>query len=139
MPMDRLSKTLAGCGLALLATAAGCRATRDEVPPGRAFRNDGKADRGAEFSTQPHPGPTPSLGNQIGGTPGNRVSGPVTLPPPGDAFGIPPDGKYGAPGNSGLGPAPALSNGTPAPSTYPPKPPEGRGRMSEPDAGPSPY
>ena len=34
LPMDRLTRTFAGCGLALLASAAGCRTAHDEVPPG---------------------------------------------------------------------------------------------------------
>ena len=42
--MDRLTRTLAGCGLALLAAAGGCRTAHDEVPPGKVYRPDGPPD-----------------------------------------------------------------------------------------------
>ena len=52
--MDRLNRTLAGSGLALLvaATGSGCRSTQSQVPPGRPYTNDGR--QGAPVA----PGPT---------------------------------------------------------------------------------
>ena len=129
--MERLVRTLIGGGLALVAISAGvgCRATRDEVPPGKAFRNEGRAaaaDRGVEFSTQPRPAPV------MAGVPGSessvsRGSGPIVTPPPGDPFGAPPSGKFGGPGTSGLGTPPPL------------RPAGGSGALPGAGDGPSPY
>lgn len=101
--MDRLTRTLAGCGLMLLAAAGGCRTGHDEVPPGRAYRPDGRQDAAVGFSTaQPDkaPGAFGAPANLTrGNIGGNGLMG--AQPPGGDMTGTVPGGRFGAPGTSG--------------------------------------
>ena len=53
--MDRLKFTLAGCGLAALMAASGCRNLRSEVPAGRPYSSDGRQMPSVGFSSDPHP------------------------------------------------------------------------------------
>jgi hypothetical protein len=100
--MDRLTRSLAGCGLALLATATGCRSTHDEVPPGRPFRNNGGQSPPVGLSTSPHTPPITAT-QSVGGAPGNIGSGgdPTIRPTPGDLTGSVPGARFGGPGTSG--------------------------------------
>lgn len=122
--MDRLSRTLAGCGLALLSTTAGCHNVREEVPPHHKFRNDGRADAPVEFSTKPHEPPASALG-AVGGSPANTGpsgSGLSSTSSPGNAYGNLNSGnKFAGPGSSGLGEPPPMS-APGARSAYPPQP-----------------
>jgi hypothetical protein len=102
-------------GLGLLLAAAGCRSTRNEVPPGRPFAKDGQQRKAIEFSNDPHPmnasaGPA-AMPNGLGGS--NMASGIGSSGgrPDGASYGGPP-GAYGAPGTAGM-PQP----GTTDPST----------------------
>lgn len=56
-PMERpaRSMSLAACGLGLILASTGCRSTRPEVPPGRAYAADGRKKPAIGFSTDPHP------------------------------------------------------------------------------------
>ena len=56
-PMDRLTRSMTGtvCGLGLLLTASGCKMTRPEVPPGRAYSKDGRQQPAIGFSSEGHP------------------------------------------------------------------------------------
>jgi hypothetical protein len=120
MPMDRLTRTLAGLGLALIAAAGGCRSAHDEVPPGKAYRPDmGNGQVG--FSTTP---PAKGLvgapqnltqgnmanggiyGNQLnggmyGGQPGNGSYGGYSSQTGGDMTGTVAGRGFGAPGSAG--------------------------------------
>jgi hypothetical protein len=110
MPMDRLTRGLAGCGLALLATATGCRSMRDEVPPGRAYRSDGRQEPRVGFNTQPHmPPATP--GQAFGGVGGNLApSYDPTRPASGGPTGTAPGSRFSSSGAAtGLGQPPALN------------------------------
>lgn len=55
--MDRPTRSLflTVCGSGLLMISAGCRSTRPEVPPGRAYARDGRQQAPIGFSTEPHP------------------------------------------------------------------------------------
>jgi hypothetical protein len=109
LPMDRLSRRLAGCGLAtaLLLLSAGCRSMRSEVPRGRPFSADGKQPPSIGFSSEP---------NQVKGfsglqtAPGTRNNvGQFGLPSPGpntSNYGVP-AGSYGPPGTAMLGTTPS--------------------------------
>jgi hypothetical protein len=140
--MDRLTRTLAGCGLALLASATGCRTAHDEVPPGRPFRNDGREiPPPVGLSTQPHMPPI-TASQSVGGQ-GNMAPGsdPTARPTPGDLTGSFPGARFGGPGTSGasggstsgLGQPPAIppsdisqTGGTaPTPSARPTQPSSG--------------
>lgn len=104
--MDRLNRTLAGCGLALwlAATGAGCRSTRSEVPPGRMPANNGPTGA-VGFSNEAHPltGANPAPYSATNGAPG--AMGQLGTPPPGAAAGLgaPTNNLYGPPGSSPLG------------------------------------
>src|SRR5512135_389761 len=119
MPMDRLNRTLAGSGLALLvaATGSGCRSTQSQVPPGRPYTNDGRQGAPVGFSTEPHPmsgaASTP-VAPYGGGAPG--ATGQLGTPAPGAAAGLgaPTGHLYGPPGSSPLG---AAAGPSPAPSS----------------------
>jgi hypothetical protein len=95
--MDRLNRTVAGCGLMLLMAAGGCRSTRPEVPPGRPYTNDGRQVPPIAFSSEPHamsgPGITAGMPAGLGqpqlGTPGPASAG---------NYGAPTANQYGAPG-----------------------------------------
>jgi hypothetical protein len=109
--MSRLSRIFAGFGLALLAANTGCHNVREEVPPHRRFRNDGKQDSPVEFSTKPHDLPT-SANGLIGGVQpnaapaGNAINSAAS---PGNAYGnLTTDNKFGSPGTAGLGQPPSL-------------------------------
>jgi hypothetical protein len=116
--MDRLNRTLAGCGLALLmAAGGGCRSTPSTVPPGRAYgTNDGKIG----FGSEPHPmtsaAPPTALSPYGAASPGGAAAQ-FGTPPPGAAtgFGGPTGPMYGPPGSSPLGQAPGTGTGATAP------------------------
>ncbi len=149
--MDRLTRTLSGLGLALIATTAGCHNVRDEVPPHQKFRNDGKPDSPVEFSTQPHPPQGAAFNGPIGGAPGNAGPGGNPLnssSSPGNSYGNLTSGsKFGAPSTSGLGQPPSLMAPPIAPPVtapvYPPAVParpESSGLIpGQPVDGPSPF
>ena len=149
--MDRLPRPFVACGLGLLLAAAGCKSTRNEVPPGRPFAKDGQQRKAIEFSSDGHPvsaaaGPA-AMPNNLGGS--NLASGIGSNAgrPDGSAFGAPP-GAYGAPGTSGM-PEPGTADpsttratggslGTP-PAGLPPMemPPAGSSPAPGPDVAPS--
>ncbi len=115
--MDRLTKTLAGCGLALMAAAAGCRSAHDEVPPGKVYRPEGRPDSAVGFSTS-----QPEKGYGAYGTPPNLTQGNIgggglmgSRPVGGDMTGTVPGNRFGGPGTSGAAstsPSPATSPST---------------------------
>ncbi|WP_406699486.1 hypothetical protein V5E97_11530 [Singulisphaera sp. Ch08] len=112
--MDRLKLTLAGCGLAALLTASGCRNLRSEVPPGRPFASEG-SQPSVGFSSDPHPNTGPGAGALPGG-PGSPPGMPQDsasqfgTPAPGasDKYGAPTANAYGPPGTSTLAPPPEM-------------------------------
>lgn len=120
--MDRLNRTLGGCGLALLmaATGSGCRSTQSQVPPGRPYTNDGRQGAPVGFSSEPHPmsgaASTPVM-PYAGAAPG--TTGQLGTPTPGGgaSFGAPTGHMYGPPGSSPLGSAagqsPAMGSSAP--------------------------
>ena len=146
--MDRLTRTLTGLTLALVATTAGCHNTREKVPPHSVFHNDGKtpataASNPVEFSTKPHDPPATATG-MIGGAPGNiaQTNSPLSSTnSAGNAYVNSNGNKYGGIGTAGLGAPPAM--GPAANPAYPPQP-AARNDVSSnpigqnPDA-PSPY
>ncbi len=73
--MDRVSRTLALSGLGLLLTAAGCRSTRSEVPPGRPYSNDGRQRPAIGFSNDPHPVDGAAITNIMPDSPGAARTG----------------------------------------------------------------
>ena len=94
--MDRLNRTLAGCGLMLLVAAGGCRSTRPEVPPGRSYSGDGRQAPPINFSSDPHPMTGPGMaaggpGSAQYGTPGPAASA---------NYGAPTGNQFGPPGTS---------------------------------------
>jgi hypothetical protein len=140
--MDRLNRTMAGCGLLLLlAAAGGCRSTRPEVPPGRPYTSDGRQVPPMSFSNDPHPmtgpGITAGQGTPQYGTPGPATSANLGAPtgnqygPPGTTIGggqTPSGAGFSAPGMepssmppAGLG-APSIGNET-SPASAPPSAP----------------
>lgn len=120
--MDRLTRTLTGCSLAIVLSATGCRSTRPEVPPGPAYSNDGRELPKGGFGSDPHP----AIGAPIQpyaqpGLPG--TTGQFGTPAPGTTsqFGAPTGNTYGPPGSSPLGMAP-IGNAAPGgnePSSMP--------------------
>lgn len=132
--MDRLNRTLAGSGLALLvaATGSGCRSTQSQVPPGRPYTNDGRPGAPVGFSTEPHPmsgaASTP-VTPYAAGAPG--ATGQLGTPTPGGAasFGAPMGPMYGPPGSSPLGSAagqlPATGSSAPGSDGASTSPPSG--------------
>jgi len=149
MPMDRLTRTLVGCGLAMIVSASGCKSTRDEVPPGRGFRQDGRQEPAVGFSMKPHDPQPGAYGNPVGAGSRNAVGGPSIVPPTaGNPYGES-AGKFGGPGTSGLGRPPGIASpgsiaadpAGPAP-TYPPRPtppPDSRSLINEATAAPAPF
>ena len=112
--MDRLNRTLTGCGLTLLLAAGGCRSTQPEVPPGRPYTSDGRQVPPIGFSSDPHP---PMSGPGItAGMPGMAAApGSPQLGTPGPAatanYGAPTGNQYGPPGyTAGMSPMPAGAN-----------------------------
>lgn len=104
--MDRLDRTLIGCGLWLVVAAVGCRSTKPEVPPGRPYTSDGRQVPPIEFSSDPRgtSGPGTSM---LPGAPGSSQYG---TPSPATAgnYGAPTGNAYGPPGTSiGSDPMPA--------------------------------
>ncbi len=102
MPMDRLTRNLAGFGLALIAAAGGCRSAHDEVPPGKVYRPDTRADGQVGFSTTP-----PDKANGLAGVPQNLTQGNVasggmfgTAGGGGDMTGTVAGSRFGAPSTS---------------------------------------
>jgi hypothetical protein len=99
------------CGLGLVCAAGGCRSPRSEVPPGRAYTNDGRQVPPIGFGSDPHPA---QGGGFTAGTPG-------TVPGRGgNAFAGPGSSPYGAPTENGYGPPaynPAGSAGLPLPGS----------------------
>jgi hypothetical protein len=109
--MDRLYRSLTGCGLVLLLAAGGCRSTQPEVPPGRPYTNDGRQVPPIGFSSEPHGMTGPGM---TAGMPGLAAGpGSPQLGTPGAAAST----NYGAPTNSQYA-APAYTAGVaPVPST----------------------
>ncbi len=114
---------LAGCLLALaLASSAGCRSTKSEVPPGRPYARTGDQPPAVGFSSEPHPavangspntfnvGPGGSTDDQLGGLkPKPPVYG---TPTAGEKVSRPTTNSYGPPGTTGLDPTAGPSPGT---------------------------
>lgn len=148
--MDRLPRTFVTLGLGLLLAGSGCRATRNEVPPGRPYAKDGQQRKAIEFSSDGHPLTGAATANF---TPGGANAGGLaagigssTSRPDGSAYGGAP-GAYGGPGTSGLAqpgsfdpsttPASGGSLGTP-PTGVPPLAMPPPGASPAPDMGSSP-
>jgi hypothetical protein len=121
--MDRLPRSFVACGLGLLLTSAGCKATRPEVPPGRQFTKDGQQRPAITFSSDGHPASaaasTNFMPNNLGGS--NLASGIGSggSRPDGAAFGAPP-GSYGPPGTAGAGQPPNLTDPATSRASNPP-------------------
>ncbi len=82
--MDRLNRILTGCGLTLLLAAGGCRSTQPEVPPGRAYNNDGRQNPPIGFSSDAHPSVTgPGITNGMPGMAGAPGAPQLGTPGPG--------------------------------------------------------
>jgi hypothetical protein len=125
--MDRLNRTLAGCGLTLLLAAGGCRSTQPEVPPGRPYGGDGRqVPPSVGFSSDPHAMTGPAFAGAPGapqlGTPGPASAGGYGVSnnmygPPGTTTGgaMPPG--VGLTGAGGAEPASMPSNGLGTPSS----------------------
>ena len=112
--MDRLSRPFVACGFGLLLASIGCRATRNEVPPGRPFSKDGQQRRAIEFSSEGHPvnaaAAAPTMpGSNMGGSNLASGIGASSARPDATNFGAPP-GSYGPPGTAGLGQPPSLTD-----------------------------
>lgn len=136
--MDRLTRTLAGCGLALIATAGGCRTAHDEVPPGRAYRPGGTGQQESQvgFSTSP-PDKSPGRFGPSNLTPGNLGGGGLmgSRAPGGDMTGTVPGSQFGPPGTAGA--SPSMGLGSPGLPTAGGAPPSGLGQApSLPTAAP---
>jgi hypothetical protein len=117
--MDRLNRTLAGCGLAFLMVAgSGCRSTPSSVPPGHAY---GTNESKGGFGSEPHPmtsaAPPAAMSPYGANSPGGAAAQ-FGTPPPGGAtgFGGPTGPMYGPPGSSPLGQAPAQPPGMALPA-----------------------
>jgi hypothetical protein len=107
--MDRLNRSLAGCGLAFLLAAGGCRSTQPEVPPGRPYTSDGRQAPPVGFSSEPHALNVPGINAGIPGAGG--APGAPQLGTPGVAassnYGAPTNNQYAAPGyTAGMAPMP---------------------------------
>ena len=77
LPMDRLNRTLTGCGLTLLLAAGGCRSTQPEVPPGRPYTSDGRQVPPIGFSSDPHPMSGPGITAGVPGMAGSAWVAPA--------------------------------------------------------------
>ena len=102
-------------GVLVLATtaAAGCRSTKSEVPPGKAYSRTGAGAPTVGFSNEPHPSVAPTAVNSFNAAPGAsgddqlvRASRPPVFgtPTTGENLARPTTNKYGRPGTSGLDP-----------------------------------
>jgi hypothetical protein len=140
--MDRLNRTLAGCGLMLLLAAGGCRSTHPEVPPGRPYSGDGRqVPPSIGFSSDPHAMTGPAA--LAAGTPGSPRLG--TPGPASSAnYGAPTTNGYGPPGTAGAQTPPGVgltgvgSEPTSMPSTGFGAPSSGFVPMAAPAPGGSP-
>ena len=79
--MDRLRLILAGCGLAVIITAPGCRSMRSEVPPARPYGPNGQQVPPVGFGSDPRPVPNNALGATMNDGP--RSTGQLGTPAPG--------------------------------------------------------
>jgi hypothetical protein len=108
--MERLTRTMAGCGLTLALAVAGCKSTHSEVPPGRPYSADGRQAPPVGFSADPHPITSPGIAGAPGspqyGVPGAANSG---------NFGAPTNNAFGPPGTApvgGMGTSPGIGVGS---------------------------
>ena len=111
--MDRLNRTLTGCGLTLLLAAGGCRSTQPEVPPGRPYTSDGRQVPPIGFSSDPHPMSGPGITAGVPGMPGAPGSPQLGTPGPAATanYGAPTGNQYGPPGyTAGMSPLPGGAN-----------------------------
>lgn len=119
--MDRLTRTVAGFGLALLAASGGCKTAHDEVPPGKVYRPEDRpgAGGGVGFSTTPADRRPGSFGAPPNLTQGNLAGGGLmgSQPPGGDLTGTVPSSRFGAPGTSGAATPPGPASMDPIPPT----------------------
>ena len=146
--MERLARRFAALGLGTMLLATGCRTARDEVPPGRAFRNDGRRDQAIGLGTQPHTPPITAFGGPTGSGSRDAATGQAALPPDGGDFTGAIPGNFGVAGTSGLGAPPAIG-GVPSSSApagpgagdgYPPAPPTRKFDVGgDPSLSPPPY
>jgi hypothetical protein len=145
--MDRLPRPRVAFGLCLLLSAAGCKSTRPEVPPGRPFTKDGQQRQAISFSSDPHPAngaaSTNIMPENVGGTNLAAGIGSRGARPDGSAFGAPP-AAYGPPGTSGSNQPPnlndpAMTRASNGPSPMPPAgmPPLGMPPLDPPQSGAS--
>jgi hypothetical protein len=111
--MDRPKLLLAGCGLAVLLAAPGCRSTRNEVPRGKAHTPDGREMPNVDFSSAPRPQINPGINIPSSGAPGSAPQYGTPTPGATERFGAAPNtnvyAPQGAPGATGVAPAPATS------------------------------
>ncbi len=114
--MDRLNRTLTGCGLTLLLAAGGCRSTQPEVPPGRPYANDGRQVPPIGFSSDPHPMSGPGITANMPGMAGAPGSPQLGTPGPAATanYGAPTGNQYGPPGyTAGMSPMPGAGANQP--------------------------
>jgi len=109
--MDRLNRSLTGCGLLLLLAAGGCRSTQPEVPPGRPYTSDGRQAPPVGFSSDPHALNVPGINAGVPGAGMAAAPGSPQLGTPGPAssmnYGAPTNNQYAAPGyTAGVAPMP---------------------------------
>jgi hypothetical protein len=121
--MDRLNRTMAGCGLSLLlVSAGGCRSTRHEVPPGRPYTSDGRQAPPINFSNDPHPMTGPGIANGMGAPGGPQYGTPSSAMS--SNHGAPTGNQYGPPGTAmggGQMPSgPGFSSSGTEPTSMPP-------------------
>jgi hypothetical protein len=113
--MDRLIRLFAASSLTIalgmVLTASGCRSMHSDVPKGKPYTTNGNPTAPG-FNSDPHPNTTvgpglyqnngsPSLdGNPVGGANATQYGTPT---PSASPYGVPPVGKFGAPGtNNGM-------------------------------------
>jgi hypothetical protein len=118
--MDRRVRTKVGAALLGLATAAagGCRSTKPEVPPAKAFSAAGQPSAPLAFGSSPGQNAFSALSgtNPNPETIPGRSGGQFGTPAPGnDMYGAPTDNTFGPPGTNGL----AAGSGAPAASQPP--------------------
>lgn len=141
--MDRLSRPMVACGIGLLLASTGCRATRNEVPPGRPFTKDGQQRKAIEFSSEGHPvnasAASPAMSSNLGGSNLASGIGASSSRPDARNFGAPP-GSYGPPGTAGLGQPPSLTDPATSRASGMPDamPPAGLPPLSSPPVGAPP-
>lgn len=101
--MDRLKLSVAGCGLAALLAATGCRSMRNEVPPGRPYSAETQPSPAVGFSSDPHPQIGVGASALPGGPPGSTGQLGTPAMAGGPAYGAPTNNMYGPPGTSTVG------------------------------------